>query len=263
MTYSACALGGSIDYVWTDPTDAETTNSSYTFNIGTNVQNPPAACGGANAIVSPAYQVTANGGGLSCLTAGYDLTKRPSLFSQALFDGLNPARGWSLTYSGGQSSGCPNGISRSFTINFICGRGPFPAPGATSASNMTFIDEENSCQYSAYVRAISNCPAECINPADGSLCNNAGVCGYDSALSAARCYCNNNYNETYCVDPVASVPSGAIAGATIGGILVGVFVVLVVPLVMWYSSRNGGSSASSASVAVPGEGFYGDGSINQ
>ncbi len=106
--------------------------------------------------------------------------------------------------------------------------------------------------------------SECVNPADGSLCNNAGVCGYDAALGAARCYCNNNYNETYCVDPVASAPSGAIAGATIGGILVGAFVVLVVPIVMWYSSRNGGgSSASSASVSAPGEGFYGDGAINQ
>jgi hypothetical protein len=151
-------------YTWTDPTDFETTNSTYTFNIGVNVQNVPTPCAGLP--TAPAYQITNNGGSGSppvCYNLGTDVTKT-LVTTSTLFDGTNPARGWMINYNGGSSVGCQNG--RSLSVIFMCGRFPFPAPGSPNApNNGSFINEIQSCNYEAWSISPYGCPlGECTPP---------------------------------------------------------------------------------------------------
>lgn len=88
--------------MWNDPTDSETTSSTYYFNIGYNLalnQMPTSAfnlCNG-KASGAAAYQVTTAGGSPQCYALTTDISKPRTLVGRALVDQANPARGFSLT----------------------------------------------------------------------------------------------------------------------------------------------------------------------
>ena len=46
------------------------------------------------------------------------------------------------------------------------------------------------------------------------------MCGYDDAINNARCFCNQGWTGNDCQTQSNPFPSGAVAGATIGGMLI-------------------------------------------
>lgn len=164
-----------------------------------------------------------------------------SLLLRSLFSPADP---------GGDTSNCfVNGqpVSRTFTLSFYCDRAmTFPAPNAST--NTGFIDETNSCNYQAFTWSQAGCPLECP-VVNGVVCGGNGVCGYDSTAGAARCFCNDNYIEADCQKPRTPFPSGAVAGATIGGIIAGAIGVFGYS---FYAYRRPGAQRVQAA-----DGFYG------
>lgn len=118
-----------------------------------NVRPQTCASKGVNA---PAWQID-QGNNNACFALGADLTNnRPAPVSYQPADWRNPARGVAMTYSGGESTYCPNGNRRSFTLNMWCAPFPFPYPGPppppgqnSSWNGMYWIDEFNTCGYVA------------------------------------------------------------------------------------------------------------------
>lgn len=56
---------------------------------------------------------------------------------------------------------------------------------------------------------------------NGQLCGGHGICGYDSNAQQARCFCDDDYIEADCATPRNPFPSGAVAGTTIAGLILG------------------------------------------
>ena len=124
-----------------------------------------------------------------------------------------------------------------------CTRAPPPPPPAWL---QYWIDEFNSCAYTANVYSVLGCPLEC--PRSGnSVCSGNGVCGFDNNILKARCFCNDDYIESDCSAPRYPFPTGALAGSVIGGMLLGV--AGAVGGVFWLQKRR----ASAGAV----DGFYG------
>jgi hypothetical protein len=92
-------------------------------------------------------------------------------------------------------------------------------------------------------RGLAECPR-----VNGVVCGGNGVCGYDSAINSARCFCYDNWLESDCQTPANPFPGGSVAGATIGGIILGAAVLL------GFSYWKRGSAA--APQIKTGEGFY-------
>lgn len=228
-----------LDYNWRDPTDFETTNSTYTFNVCANVNFPPSSC--ANQ-ASPAYQVTNNGGGSVCYDLGIDLNKLGvTKATWALIDPNDPSAGVALTYrSSLSSSGCPPGVSRSFTLEMGCAKGPVPQPGETTQFAM--VDETDICNYRAHSWSVAGCPLQCP-VVNGLLCAGNGVCRTDASINATRCFCYDNWTEKDCQAPNNPYPSGAIAGAVIGGIITGALATLGGVWGYSWNRQRGGASA--------------------
>lgn len=180
---------------------------------------------------APAYQVTNNGGSPVCYNLGSSYA--PQTTQASLYDSTDPGKGWQLTYTGGSSSFCPSGVSRSFSIVFRCADAPFPSAQGSSLWDAS-IDEVNTCGYTALSYSTAGCPLECP-VVGGRLCGGNGVCGYDSNIHSARCFCYDNFMEADCQTPRYPFPSGSVAGATIAGILLGAAGVLGYA---WYNGRK-------------------------
>jgi len=152
-----------------------TTNSTYIFNIGYNVPAGliPGECSTTTA--AQAYQVTSNGGSKVCYRLSTDISKPRTLVGQNLYDQANPARGWQLTYPGGDI--CPQtGVSRTFTLVFMCDRNqPFPLPNGTMYQE--FIDETSDCNYMAFSYSQAGCPLGAFAPPPARRCSSALVWG--------------------------------------------------------------------------------------
>ena len=134
----------------------QTHNATYFFNIGANVipvaSGPSGVCLNNNA--AAAYQVIPPGGQYSgCYELTADFSVR-NLYTRALFDAANPARGWQIRASGGSSQYC--GSARSFTWIFMCDK-TNPAPPLQS-NNYTFVEEIAGCQYAAFMYSQAGCP---------------------------------------------------------------------------------------------------------
>lgn len=226
-------------------------NFTYTFNICGNVNKVPADCvgqpcvptrGGAGALhktgvrltcpppppllplcrASPAYQYI-NGTG-TCAYLGTDVSLAPFTPQSSLLDTTQPASGFSMTYISGRSCPNGNGAARTMTISFTCA--PFPLPPAGSFLPWGYyVEETNTCEYNAIFFSTQGCPQECPVGANGGLCSNNGICGYDKNLNSgtggARCFCDDDFLDADCSNPRSPLPTGAIAGAAIGGILSG------------------------------------------
>lgn len=111
-----------------------------------------------------------------------------------------------------------------------------------------WIDEQNQCAYVANVYSTLGCPLECPTPG-GQLCSGNGVCGFDSTVQAARCFCNDDWIESDCSAPRYPTPTGAIAGSTIAGMLIGIGAAIGGIVFM---KRRAGAAAANAV-----DGFYG------
>jgi hypothetical protein len=225
----------------------------------------------------PAYQTTNNSFmGITCAVAG-DVKNTLMTF----YDPTNPAAGAVLTYYGGDRVPGPSGCTISFSIAFQCADFPFPSPVGPYSRMTHFVEQTNDCQYTAYAPSQAGCPqgeterrgtagetkksdqpltlnrplifpllslAECpiVN---GAVCSGKGVCGFDSNSKTSHCFCDDGYQEVDCNTPTSPFPTGAVAGSTIGGILLGL------GGIFGYSFL-----ASRRMVGAPGggvDGFYG------
>lgn len=154
-----------------------------------------------------------------------------------------------MTYINGDGTFCPDGASRTFAVAIECGRFSLPPP---SSNYLDFwVEEFNQCQYQVNLRATQGCPQECPAGPNGLLCTDNGICGYDKnvngGLGGGRCFCDDDYMDADCSNPRNPLPTGAIAGATIGGILAGLIAVF------GYSYYKAWRGSSGNSV----DGFYG------
>jgi hypothetical protein len=147
-----------------------------------------------------------------------------------------------MTYIGGP--GCGNGVSRQFSLVFQCARFSMIPPGTY---DFFYIEENNMCQYEAFLWSNAGCPKECPVGPNGALCSDNGICGYDKNIPAARCFCDDDYMDGDCSNPRAPFPTGAIAGTTIGGMAAGA--IALFGFSFWRTRRGGGGGA-------PVEGFY-------
>lgn len=252
-TFNVCSLASAADYVWTDPTDAETANSTYYFNIGVNVQHPPAVCGSKTA---PAFQIdNSNLAQPLCYGLGLDITNKLALYQTTLLDVTNPAKGFQLAYNGGEICAA-TGASRSFAVQFHCFPAfPFPPSNNSVLNSQAFVNEEQTCSYSGYSWSMSGCPLECP-VVGGVMCGGNGVCGYDSTIGTARCFCYSDWIEADCQTPRTTFPAGAVAGAVIGGIILGAAILLGVSFWMGRSAAaKAASHAGAGSIQEP-RGFY-------
>jgi hypothetical protein len=96
---------------------------------------------------------------------------------------------------------------------------------------------------------VLGCPLECPRGANSAVCSGNGVCGFDNNAMTSRCFCNDDYIESDCSAPRYPTPTGSIAGAVIGGLLLGAVGVVGALFVM----QRRRASAGGAAV----DGFYG------
>lgn len=218
-----------MDWTWEDPSfgdrDGEYVMYNYTFNICGNVVQKPDICEDQlPGIKAPAYQWNDQ----YCFALGdvIDSSIVGNKPEMRFYDEDEPALGFVMTYEADsiESEECGKKGSemgyRTFSIVFRCASVPFPEGGPTDASVSAFIDEVDKCAYEAYSSSLAGCPKECP-VVDGQLCSGNGICGYDEERVSARCFCDDGYDSVDCATPTSSPPSGRIAGATFGGILLG------------------------------------------
>lgn len=108
-----------------------------------------------------------------------------------MLDEDRPGAGVKLTYTGGQH--CSNGERRSLVLNFECS-----ATAGIEKFEETVMDESGHCTYEVTVLSEYACPAEFGFGGGHSLCNEHGVCGYDTDAEEARCFCNEGYSGPGC-----------------------------------------------------------------
>lgn len=254
VTYDVSSLSQTVGaYIWNDPTDLYTSNSTYTFNVCANVPANMVPAGCSTKKNSPAWQVDDSG---SCYALGSDLISYGHPAMQVDYaDPLDYARGVKFTFLGGDvGGGCPtniNGGSRAFSLVMMCSLDkPFPAPAlnpsAAPDTSDSYIDEVDTCIYTAYSRSMNACPTQCPIY-NGQVCGGNGVCGYDSTAQSARCFCYDGFIEAGCQTEQYPFPSGSVAGALFGGIFVGALGVLGYA---YYAGKKAAAHVSS------GEGFY-------
>lgn len=238
------------DWVWQDSVNNQTATYTYTFNVCGNVNpsNAPAGCVSlAGTTPAPAYQ---SGPSYPCTPLAQSFPATSGLLTHwmDLIDPNEPAGGVKLVYN--PPTTIPAGqCAPSFTLNFRCGYEPFPSANSVAGAITPVTDatvlEVNTCAYETFTWSLAGCPQECpiVN---GALCNNAGICGYDTQVMKARCFCDDGYTSAGCSESTAKFPSGAVAGAVFGGLITGAGALLGYA---FYASRK---AASTSTV----DGFY-------
>ncbi len=157
-------------------------------------------------------------------------------------DHANAAIGITLTYSGGDNNGCPEGVNRSFSISYRCNQ--FTGDDS-EAESISPVVEESPCQYRVSVQSKYGCPTQCRGKED-KVCSDHGICSVDSSLpkKTARCYCNKGYGGSNCATYIPETlrgeasPTPALVGVTIT--LIVLLLILVVLLVSRIRKLNSG-----------------------
>jgi len=134
-----------------------------------------------------------------------------------LLDKSNPGAGVSLTYSKGEH--CSNGERRALTLNLKCSR------VGIEKFDKNVMDEAAHCRYEISIESEYACPIECGFGGGHAICNNHGVCGYDTDSKAARCFCNEGYAGPGC--DAAQESEGLKGYGPILGLLIFVTIALV------------------------------------
>ncbi|CAE7870598.1 unnamed protein product, partial [Symbiodinium sp. KB8] len=183
---------------------------------------------------APAFQI--NKKSRDCHRLAEDIFDEDTV-SWDLLNPNDPAMGFSLTYSGGDTCEGYDGNStehevlrRSIRLDFICDT----SEGGFS-QNATVIESE-TCQYNLVIKGRQGCPLNCpvVKAGFGEqrLCNEHGVCDFNAKTGQAGCFCNKGWQGGDCTinsDPGRQpVPNyaGAIVGTLIAGCLVGVLLSL-------------------------------------
>jgi len=177
----------------------QTTQAGYTYTIGIcNSVAPPSACmksgksvvrpGGHLNGPSPAWQTKGNNPDNCKYLGDPDM---PNHHKWALLDENDPGMGVSLTYTGGQhcthTDSAGNKLQRALTVNFKCSANNF------ESFEEQVIDESDKCTYEITLESEYACPTECGFGSAGNMCNNHGVCRYDTDAKRARCFCNRGF----------------------------------------------------------------------
>lgn len=264
-TFDLSGLMGN-DYTWTDSRSATEWSYDYTFAFCGPVTNLPPKCAQADfpGTNYPAFQwqntnTLTNISNKICNPVSNPIspsggTLRP--YQLALIDPNNPAYGVELVYDpisdvtnlpcSVNPDGTP-GPGRQLTLVMRCGYEPFPAPSTVANPTDTFITEESICNYNAYSWTQAGCPTECKIGGNGKTCSARGICGWDTEISSARCFCDDGYISSDCGAPANPIPTGAIVGALFGGLI---FTAAAMLGVAFYLARVRKATSSV-------DGFYG------
>jgi len=105
-------------------------------------------------------------------------------------ENCDPGQGVQLQYLNGQH--CTNGDKRKLILNFKCSKSHI------EKFERQVIDEDSHCAYAITIDSEYACPVECGFGSSGSMCNNHGVCRYDTDAKRARCFCNQGYTGAGC-----------------------------------------------------------------
>merc|ERR1712070_319922 len=179
----------------------------YTFGVCNNVQAPKNCLDSTGAPVkrdyywAPGWQTKKSENALTpaqgtpyCRYLG-----NPAMMSNmewALYDEEDPSKGVKMTYTGGEScstkdaSGNPQ--RRQLELNFLCSRNQL------EKFEDQVLDETGHCKYAITVESEYACPLECGFGSSGNICNNHGICRYDTDLKKAKCFCNDGWEGGGC-----------------------------------------------------------------
>ncbi len=213
-----------------------------------------------NTWLSPAYQFNQVPGAAypdACHRLGSPVSQQTEVFG--LYDQLNPSRGVSLQYIGGDVCSVASNVKRSLKLWLLCD--PLQPDGVPD--NELVLEAPGSCLYEIFVRTTYGCPAECpIASGTAAVCNNHGFCEFDNVLKTSKCFCNDGYGGSDCSAP--SQPAGGLS--TVGGMLIAVCIFLLGTLgflvYLWfrirtlrldptaYSSLRAGPEDSSTGTAI-------------
>lgn len=174
----------------------------YTVGICTTVA-PPANCRKADGSsrvdpdTAPAWQTNASQtedntpdiADRHCVYAGGSVLDEDAKWD--ILDKENPGAGVSLTYTRGQH--CSSGQRRALTLNFKCSKS-----AGIEQIDQNVMDESAHCKYEITIESQYACPTQCGFGGGHSLCNDHGVCGYDSDAKTARCFCNEGFTGNGC-----------------------------------------------------------------
>jgi len=215
----------------------------YTFGVCTTVA-PPGICkmaDGSPQVNKDAYWAPAWQTNTTQSVATYDNgcfylgNADMNMFMKwGLLDETDPALGVKLTYTGGEH--CSSGARRQFEMKFTC------AKGTVEKIGNNVIDESAHCKYSVEIESEYACPTECGFGGGHAICNNHGVCGYDTDSKSSKCFCNEGYSGKGC-DKATAAKSLAGYGPILG-LLIFVTIALIgtiagiVWLWRWLSKRT-------------------------
>jgi len=215
-TYDLSALGkltATAPATVQDRIQTSKKDSVYTFGICRNIA-PPLNCQLANGesvkhsskhpngYWAPAFQTKASEKGPAtasnkpqCYYLGNKDLKTYAKWS--LLDPKDPGLGVTLTYTGGEhcsqiDPATGNKVQREFAINFRCDS------SKVEKFEKQVIDESKHCKYEITVDSEYACPLECGFGSAGNMCNNHGLCRYDTDAKKARCFCNAGYRGAGC-----------------------------------------------------------------
>lgn len=239
-TYELSSLNSETGVIIKDwRNDTDSANWAYYFSLcgdmdpPGNTVTPNTMCNRTSSGSGPgaAFQVGVNFP--ACYRLGdHALPPAPSGYPTQFYANVyNPAHGFSVQYSNGDSCLLPNGttVSRSLVINLRCANMRGLNPGAWFDE----VTEDTTCTYYASVFDFHACPLQCPRtPPTYRLCGGFGVCDYDASAEQARCFCNQGYSGSDCSQigsagaPPAPSYGGNIAGGFFGGLFGGLALVL-------------------------------------
>jgi len=96
-----------------------------------------------------------------------------------------------LTYTHGQHCSS-HGERRKLKLNFKCMR------VGIEKIEKNVMDESSHCTYEINIESEYACPTQCGFGGGHAICNNHGVCGYDTDNNVAKCFCNEGYSGPGC-----------------------------------------------------------------
>jgi len=167
-----------------------------------------------------------------CYRLGADVRTHGA--SARLADPADASRGVVISYSGGSSCGSVG--NRTFSLQLDCKNDVYNIPDREP------VDETLLCQYEIAIESASGCPLEC-GRVDGELCNNKGVCRFDTDLGQARCFCSEGYEGNACQGASAS-SSVAMTPVAVTLVIILSFMtiflvgLLVVIILLWFKIKS-------------------------
>lgn len=149
-----------------------------------------------NGTASPAYQYFEPGYGQPrdrCHRLGGPVST--STVSYSLYDPTNPSKGLSIQYTGGDQCGSNTLVNRSLKLWVLC----YNDAANILDDEVVLTSTSNPCSFEIFLKSSYGCPSSCPMP-NKQICNNHGVCDFDSIQNQPRCFCNPGYEGDDCTD---------------------------------------------------------------